>query len=259
MNVTKTLFFTDLDDTLFQSRAKLDSYPDINLTPIAFLSNGDPHGFAKKNQIAFLKAISSFASVIPTTARNLDSYRRVNLDMPSPPFAILNHGGTIIDGQGQPLPYWQEKISQIMQPWSSDLKSMANEINAWSSKTGRAVYARVIGDMSQDLYVLVKDRQKDQNQCLSQLRIDWLEKTIESQEGLVIHQNANNLTIQPKDLDKSAAVSFLVDQYRREYPDLLVLGAGDSNSDRGFLSLCDYAIIPRNAQINIKGGLINHV
>ncbi|MDA3878512.1 MAG: hypothetical protein PF483_15710 [Halothiobacillus sp.] len=249
MNPVKTIFFTDLDDTLFQSIAKCDTETQ-SLIPAAYLSNGDAHGFAQPNQVAFLAHMASFATVIPTTARNFDSYSRVQLNIEPPPFVILNHGGTILNQGGEPLPQWSDHMRQAMFPWLDALAALKSEITQWSEKGEVTTHARVIGDFEQDFYVLVKDRQKNTLLHLERLRSEWLDDWVALQPGLSIHQNGNNLTVQPDCLDKAFAVSFLIDQYRGDDIDLLIMGAGDSKSDARFLSLCDYAMIPKNAQLN---------
>ncbi|MDY0134090.1 MAG: HAD family hydrolase [Atribacterota bacterium] len=249
MNPVKTLFFTDLDDTLFQSFPKCKAETE-SLIPTAYLSNGDPHGFAQPNQVAFLKHMASFATVIPTTARNFDSYSRVRLPIDPPPYVILNHGGTILDQNGELVSHWADQMNQVMLPWLDALTALQSEITQWSEKDEVTTHARVIGDFEQEFYVLVKDRQKNTELYLERLRTEWLDEWVAALPGLSIHQNGNNLTVQPDCLDKAFAVNFLIDQYREDGIDLLIIGAGDSKSDAGFLSLCDYAMIPKNAQLN---------
>lgn len=249
----KSLFFTDLDDTLFQSMAKASQQGRAaeSLIPVAFLENGEAHGYSTKSQRMFLNLIASGAEVIPTTARNMASYCRVRLSLDKVPnFAILNQGGTIVDSAGSPDKEWADQMAATMHPWLDSLTTLQGEISRWSVDNSLSAYARVIGDFDQPFYVLVKDRQKNQNLSLERLRADWLEQWVSDQPGLVLHQNDNNLTVQPIGLDKKFAVNFIIDRYRMECSDLLVIGAGDSRSDSGFLSMCDYAIIPKNSQLN---------
>jgi predicted mannosyl-3-phosphoglycerate phosphatase (HAD superfamily) len=44
-------------------------------------------------------------------------------------------------------------------------------------------------------------------------------------------------------------VQYLLDHYRRQHPEILTFGAGDSRTDAPFLALCDYALIPKNTQL----------
>jgi predicted mannosyl-3-phosphoglycerate phosphatase (HAD superfamily) len=67
--------------------------------------------------------------------------------------------------------------------------------------------------------------------------------------SLYWHLNGNNLAVLPKIINKETAVGYLLDRYRRRHPELLTFGAGDSRTDAAFISLCDYALIPKNTQL----------
>jgi hydroxymethylpyrimidine pyrophosphatase-like HAD family hydrolase len=84
---------------------------------------------------------------------------------------------------------------------------------------------------------------------LPRLRNELLETWLAPHPELTLHHNGNNLAVIPKGIDKAHAVRFLIEHYRREHPELLILGAGDSQSDADFLQLCDYALIPKNTQL----------
>ena len=115
----KTLLFLDLDDTVFQTEAKgLHDHGCAShaLEPTAFLENGLAHGFSTPPQRQFLQLMRG-VEIIPTTARHTASYQRVKLDIPPPPWVILNHGGTILDPSSQPHAAWSAQMRDIMQPW----------------------------------------------------------------------------------------------------------------------------------------------
>jgi len=67
--------------------------------------------------------------------------------------------------------------------------------------------------------------------------------------SLYWHLNGNNLALLPKIINKESAVSYLLEGYRRQHPQLLTFGAGDSKTDAAFMALCDYALIPKNTQL----------
>ena len=67
--------------------------------------------------------------------------------------------------------------------------------------------------------------------------------------SLYWHINGNNLAVLPKIINKEGAVSYLLAQYKSQYPELLTFGAGDSRTDAAFITLCDYALIPKNTQL----------
>jgi len=51
-------------------------------------------------------------------------------------------------------------------------------------------------------------------------------------------------------LDKRHAVEHLTERLRREHGEIVTFGMGDSLSDLGFMSTCDYALVPKASQIN---------
>ena len=67
--------------------------------------------------------------------------------------------------------------------------------------------------------------------------------------SLYWHLNGNNLAVLPKIINKESAVSYLIDGYKRQHPELVTFGAGDSKTDAPFMALCDYALIPKNTQL----------
>ena len=67
--------------------------------------------------------------------------------------------------------------------------------------------------------------------------------------SLYWHLNGNNLAVLPKIINKESAVSYLIDGYKQQHPELVTFGAGDSNTDAPFMGLCDYALIPKNTQL----------
>jgi HAD superfamily hydrolase (TIGR01484 family) len=252
----KTLLFLDLDDTVFQTEAKAlhdHGCASHALEPTAFLESGLAHGFSTPPQRQFLHLMRSLGlDIIPTTARHTASYQRVQLDIPPPNWVILNHGGTILNANGQPDPSWSAHMQATMQPWLALFNDLNSQINAWAAHHAPGLHARLIGDHGQIFYVLVKDRDKQHTISLPRLRDELLAAWLEPHPELSLHHNGNNLTVMPKSLDKAHAVRFLLEHYRRAHPELLVLGAGDSQSDADFLTLCDYALIPKHAQLMRK-------
>ena len=67
--------------------------------------------------------------------------------------------------------------------------------------------------------------------------------------SLYWHINGNNLALLPKIINKESAVSYLLNRYKQEHPNVLTFGAGDSKTDAPFMALCDYALIPKNTQL----------
>ncbi|MGD9888729.1 MAG: HAD family hydrolase [Halothiobacillaceae bacterium] len=249
----KTLLFLDLDDTVFQTQAKgLSEHACAphELEPTAYLESGMAHGFSTPPQRQFLKLMRTLGiDIIPTTARHNASYQRVQLDIPPPNWVIINHGGTLLDSSNQPHPDWSAQMRALMQPWLPVLAEFHKQINDYAAQHAPGLHARLISDYGQTFYVLVKDRDKQHAISLPRLRSELLHPLLAPYPELTLHHNGNNLTVMPKALDKAHAVRFVIEHYRQSQPELLILGAGDSQSDADFLKLCDYALIPKHAQL----------
>src|SRR4051794_419713 len=102
----RTYVFLDLDDTILQTRLKCP--PGEPLHPAAYRRDGSPLSFMTGRQQALLGLLTRGASVIPTTARNLDAFRRVGLAFPH--LAILDFGGVVLLPDGTPDPAWDAVV-----------------------------------------------------------------------------------------------------------------------------------------------------
>src|SRR5262245_58580522 len=87
----RVVVFLDLDGSIFQTRPKCP--PGESLLPGALDRAGQPLSFMTARQERLL-ALFRGAIVIPTTARNLDAFRRVTLRFDS--LAILDFGGVVL-------------------------------------------------------------------------------------------------------------------------------------------------------------------
>src|SRR5205823_998696 len=93
----RTVLFLDLDDTIFQTRPKCPVGEPVR--PAAFRRDGTPLSFMTDRQRALLDVLSRAATVIPTTARSLDAFRRVDLAFGHA--AILDFGGVVLTPGGE--------------------------------------------------------------------------------------------------------------------------------------------------------------
>src|SRR5262245_40812091 len=98
----RLVVFLDLDDTLFQTRPKCPDGEPLHLA--AFRRDGEALSFMTARQRALFDWLSATASVVPTTARNRDAFRRVRLPFTGP--AILDFGGVVLQPDGTPDPVW---------------------------------------------------------------------------------------------------------------------------------------------------------
>lgn len=144
--------FLDLDDTLFQSRAKCPA--EGELYPAAFLRDGSAHSFMTAKQRALWRLLETNMTVIPTTARDWEAYRRVDLRFRS--WSILDYGGVIIDASGHPDEDWLESMRAATCTAVSGLKQALEMACDFAATRGLSVRVRLIEDFGLTFYLVAK-------------------------------------------------------------------------------------------------------
>ena len=187
-------------------------------------------------------------TVIPTTARSLDAFSRVNLGFTS--YAILNFGGIILQPDGSIERDWQGRMHGLMTAALPGLRNLAARIDAWAEKTGYAGRTRLVEDAGTPFFIVVKDPQKVAANLVTIEREVVLPWIADDGQDYCVHRNGNNLAILPRTLDKSVAVAWITQRLRREHGEIVTFGMGDSRSDASFMAECDYAIIPSRTQLS---------
>lgn len=243
MSGKSAITLVDLDDTLFQTLRKCpDDIPFKALEPLGYLQDGTALSYATPRQMALIRWLCETTVFIPVTARSLDALHRVRI-----PFirAICAHGGVILDDDGGVDAAWRERMKDASSRYAPHLTAMVDAINAEALRRSNAVYARIISEGDIDLYVVVKDRNADEGA---------LNDTTDSAvpvlpEGWTDHRNGNNVALMPPMLGKQFAVAELLPRLRATWPDLPVIGIGDSITDAPFMALCDFAMTPTGGQL----------
>lgn len=240
------IFFTDLDDTLFQSHGK--AAPGSDWRPAAFLGDSSPISYQSPVQQQALALFEREMLVIPVTARNHDAFQRVDLRFPAE--AIINYGGTILEANGDPDAAWHarssasaHKVIELLERWVEGLEREATRLEI-------DVSIRLITDFGLPFYIVAKARSGEREAAIGLLREAAARLRLRAAFSEVrIHANGNNLAILPKWLDKGHAVAYLIERYRTREPALMSFGMGDSLIDLGFMAACDYMIVPAGSQI----------
>jgi hypothetical protein len=237
--------FADLDDTLFQSFEKCGGQDGLQAA--AFLKDGNPISYTTEGQRAFIAFAQDGMTMIPTTARNLNAFERVELPFSS--WSVLDYGGIVLRPDRSVDQHWLTHMQGAMQAALPGLNELAALIDAWAERTGFGGRARLIEDFGTPFYLVVKDPHKVAEN-LEPIERDVVAPWIaDGQRGYFIHRNGNNLAILPNALNKSHAVAYVTAQLRAEHGDILTFGIGDSKSDARFMAACDYAIVPRRTQL----------
>lgn len=245
----KKFLFADLDDTLFQSREKCDERGESGeLHPAAFLKDGSPISYTTAAQRAFFSFVHEGMTVIPTTARNLDAFQRV--DLPFASYAVLDYGGIVLAPDRSIDSAWLEQMRDAMHAALPGLQELAALIDAYALHTGFAGRARVIEDFATPFYLVLKDPGKVAAR-LEPFERDVVKPWLAAAGGeFYLHRNGNNLAVMPNALNKAHAVRYVTALLRREHAAMITFGIGDSRVDAAFMAACDYAIVPRSTQLS---------
>lgn len=236
----KTYLFADLDDSLFCAKHKLDVQQQLK--PAAFLKNGSPFSFMDEKHQAFLSSMQPF-EIIPVTARNYDSFSRVQLQFNS--FKIINFGAIILDTENRLVDEWYKIIAPKAEQSEAELQRYFNDLQ--SKTNSEQVSIRLIKDYDLTLYLLIKSLDHNKIEILNEIAINLMQ--LIDTKYFRIQSNGNNLTVVPLWLNKSYAVQFLQNLLKQQHPNILTIGMGDSQSDIAFMHECDYALYPIRSQI----------
>ena len=237
---SKLVAFADLDDTLMQTRRKRD-VPGSVMAGVG--SDGAPLSFACPKQQKLLSCLLSQGIVIPTTARNSESFKRVRLPFNS--FAILNFGATLLNPDGTLNESWHAEMAAQAQANTAALTEQYELAREFSSAHGLDLKVRLCSDFGETWYVLAKHKGHN-GEALDTLHHQWLEH---APEGFIVRRNDNNLTLSPGFFDKRHAVRLVVSQFFDPANDVF-LGLGDSLSDFDFMSDCDFLVVPSKSQLH---------
>ena len=112
---------TDLDSTLF-SRAWASEDAVAATWNIAPDSTRTASSWMKSSTHRLLEVLGRSFSLVPVTARDMDSFSRVevrDLNLLGP--AIIANGAIILGRDGRPDPVWQETMIANLSPWKNIL------------------------------------------------------------------------------------------------------------------------------------------
>ena len=243
----KKFLFADLDDTLFQTAHKCDPALEAQLEPIAYYQDGSICSYTTHAQREFLAMASREMVLIPTTARDLDALRRV--DLPFKSYAIANFGGMIVKPDGSLDLEWMQHMQQALAPAQALFPALMEMLENYLGQQAWGARARIVHDEGIHFYALVKETERNAPH-LAAMAEEVLRPWLAHQgQQFYLHRNANNLAILPKVLNKTYAVRQVQTYLRQTYGHILSIGMGDSHSDASFLAACDYAMMPSQSQL----------
>ena len=232
----KIVVFTDLDDTLIQTKRKL---PQGALTTLGATDrDNNPLSFFTQSQSILLDMfVNSGASIIPITGRNTDALNRVEYNFQS--FRSVSHGAVVLKDNNTVCQNWLNEIEPLLQDWPNHLEACNKEIEDIIKAHQLDARTRVIIDMDIPAYISVKGNEHDlaiikQHNLLGQ--------------AFNRHENGRNHALLPPYASKKKAVDYIKKELGITVNDL-VIGIGDSLSDLPFMSRCQFSMLPTQSQI----------
>ncbi|WP_312382917.1 HAD family hydrolase [Atlantibacter subterraneus] len=244
--MNRPVIFSDLDDTLFQTRRKM--VDELDLAPFrtgALDRSMAPRSFMTEEQAMLVDWMLEHAELIPVTARGTEEIARVTIPFRS--WAVTTHGAVILDPQGQPDDAWKALMLAKLQPYADKLLAMQSAITELMAARNINGWARINYEYDDvPVYLVMKHRDSTRLDELNAIA-DEIEQTFPT-EGYYIHRNSNNVAWLPTVVEKGLAVTWLLEKLRQQRGVFPVIGLGDSLSDHRFMRLCTWFGLPRQSQ-----------
>lgn len=237
----------DLDDTLFQTKRKLDQWqlPTDALTVATLDKQGEPLSFFTAKQAQFFAWLSQTTELIPITARDTQEIKRVKLPFHS--WQVLTHGAVIVQPNGKSLEAWQSVMVQALTPLQAPMSQLYDMLNTEFSALNLRVtpHCELFNGVPLTVYLAIKQVDKDHTVLLK--LAEKLPTLSVIDQAFYVHVNANNLAILPHAVHKREAVKFLLHELDPTRPSF---GFGDSVTDLAFLQCLDWYGTPNKGQLH---------
>jgi hydroxymethylpyrimidine pyrophosphatase-like HAD family hydrolase len=257
-DIIKPYALMDLDDTLFQTQRKIDTWDLPATEPESLVcatvnKQDEPLSFMSQRQATFFNWLLASTELIVVTARDRSEIKRVKLPFDS--WQVLTHGAIILTSEGALLSSWQQHMYSQLAPLQDKLNQLSELFASHSqSEQSHLVFTPHIDNFNNDsvdkeltIYLAIKHAQKD-HQALVDLAKKLPTLIRDFDQDFYVHVNANNLAILPHAVHKRHAVQFLLENHLdHQRPSF---GFGDSLADLPFLQLLDWYGMPNHGQLH---------
>ncbi|MFJ2741212.1 HAD family hydrolase [Streptomyces sp. NPDC087440] len=235
------LVASDLDRTLIYSAAALGLRGPDNRAPRLLcveIHEGKPLSYVTETAAGLLPELAAQALFVPTTTRTRKQYRRIQLPVPTPEFAICTNGGHLLVN-GVSDPDWHRQVTDRLADECAPLAEIRAHL-ARSADRSWLLKDRV----AEDLFAyLVVDRALLPGSWLKDLA-HWA-----GERGWTVSLQGRKVYVVPAPLTKSAAVR----EVARRTGARLTLAAGDSLLDADLLLGADRGWRPGHGELADEG------
>ena len=232
----KIFFFTDIDDTLIQTARKTDFTKQTVVA--SYDREGKESSFFYEGTKLFIDTIiDAGINFIPTTARNLDAYKRTLFYKNEKiTYVILNFGALILVNNKED----KEWSNYMLQKYNSipAIDTVYNALNMKFKEESLEVTIKIIDSY----YISIYNKYNLDNKIILKKIKKQLELFLLENKQYYLYENGNSFGILPLFLNKKFAVEYLI---KKELP-LLTIGAGDNISDLDFMKLTNFKLLPDN-------------
>lgn len=261
-DIIKPYALMDLDDTLFQTKRKIDTWglptsKDEDLVCATVNKQGEPLSFMSIRQANLFNWLLASTELIVVTARDRHEIKRVKLPFNS--WQVLTHGAVILSANGKLLAAWQHHMYNKLAPLQDKLNQLSDLFSSHSKHSDSQLVFTPHSDSFNSsiddsvssseltIYLAIKHAQKN-HQALIDLAAKLPSLIRDFDEYFYVHVNANNLAILPHVVHKHHAVQFLLEQHLESLRPSF--GFGDSLADLPFLQLLDWYGMPNHGQLH---------
>lgn len=227
------IFNSDLDNTLIFSYKHDIGVDKVNIERY----EGREIGFSTQKTFNKLKDIVQKVMFVPTTTRTENQYKRIDLGIPMPKYALVCNGGILLK-QGEPDESWYRESLDLVVPAEKEIE-LARKILEKDSR--REFELRYINE----LFLYTKCSEPET--VVSELG------ALLDPEKVIVLNNGHKLYVLPKNLSKGKAALRL----KEHLGGSKIIAAGDSKFDISMLEIADFAIAPAKLKDEIKA--LNHI
>lgn len=208
----------------------------------AALLHREPSSWVPAATHRLLLALSRAAALVPVTARDAESFARVDiplLNLRGP--AILANGAIVLDWNSQPDTEWQSRMSALLEPWTIRLETLRAKL---IERTGTVVRPRLVESQTGlPAYLVAKAAPGWWDSSEGMLILGDQDLWAECQIAVL----DTELQALPRGLGKREAALFVQEKYFAHQAPLLSIG--DMPTDLAFMRLSGLIAVPSGSKL----------